>query len=225
VTVALDRAPSARPEVSPSLDESAGALAVVRASARLLPSLPGVVVAYAVLAVVALASRDLAGLRSRSTPTPSPPRTARRAASPGGSNSVGVRPLLAVVAGLAILLGLVFLVVPGPCLVVARRLTVAAVMLEDAGALAALDRSLDLVSSQFWTVAGVVWLPVAFATGALGPSGDDLAALRHTTRVAGAATALVAQPVAVTANAVLVALYADAGPLGGDATPGGESRT
>jgi hypothetical protein len=211
-----------------SVDESAGALAVLREAARLLPALPGVVAGYVVLAALTLASQDLANLLSIPVNAYAVTAAYRElGGEPAGSNSFGVRVLLAVVAGLvaglAVLLGLIVLVVPGLFLIVALRLTVATVMLEDAGPLAALDRSLALTSSNFWTVAGVsllplvvglvVGVPVALSTGGLSTAGlGDLAALRGATRVAGAATTLVAQPVAVTANAVLYALYADAVP-------------
>jgi hypothetical protein len=102
-------------------------------------------------------------------------------------------------------------------------------MLEDTGPVAALGRSHDLTSSHLLTVFGVAAFPfgvlvvvtagVVAATG--GPpsslaSREELVALRNALRIAGAVATLLADPVSVTANAVLFAMYERGGPLGGD---------
>ena len=75
------------------------------------------------------------------------------------SNSLGVRVLLtllaAFVAGLAILVGLLLLVLPGLYLFARLYLVVPAVMLGDDGPLEALGSSWDRTSGHVFTVAGV----------------------------------------------------------------------
>ncbi|ESS06176.1 MAG: hypothetical protein A07HB70_01726 [uncultured archaeon A07HB70] len=205
------------------LDESAGAVAVLGAAARLLPALPGVVGAYVLLALVTLVSQDAANLLSLPINAYAVTAAYRElGGDPADGNSFGVRVLLVLVAGLvtglAVLLGFVVLVVPGIYLLVRLRLVVASVMLEDSGPLEALGRSLTLTRSQFWTVFGVSAVPVAvlvvvtlvtaLSAGTLSSGGlPDLAAVRGALRVGGAVSTLVADPIAVTANAVLFALY------------------
>ena len=216
------------------LDESAGPVAVLGAAARLLPALPAVVGGYVLLALVALVSQDAANLLSFPVNAYAVTAAYRElGGAPADGNPVGVRVLVTLVAGLVtgavVLLGVVVLVVPGVYLLVRLRLVVASVMLEDTGPLEALGRSLALTRSHFWTVLGVglaplavllvVTLAAALAAGALPPTGSpDLAAVRGALRVGGAAATVVADPVAVTANAVLFALYEED-------TAGGEPPT
>jgi hypothetical protein len=114
----------------------------------------------------------------------------------------------ALVAGVATLAGVVLLVVPVIYLPVTLRLTVAAVMLEDVGPVAALGLSHDLISSHLRTVLGVVAFPLAVLVVAVAGVGvvtgdlssslstpEGLVALGDTLRVAGAAVTPHADPV------------------------------
>src|SRR5215218_3039185 len=62
---------------------------------------------------------------------------------------------VAVLGGLAVALGLVALVVPGVWLAVGFSVAVPVLLLERAGPVASLRRSLGLVSGRWWTTAGV----------------------------------------------------------------------
>jgi hypothetical protein len=126
--------------------------------------------------------------------------------------------LAAPAAGIVVLVGLVFLVLPGIYLAVRLRLVVAAVMLGDCGPLEAFGRSFELTSGHGLTVFGV-WLPTAVAGLVIGAAialwtggvtlagGPDAAALEAAGRLTGAATAVLVTPVAVAADAVMYGLY------------------
>jgi hypothetical protein len=154
-------------------------------------------------------------------------------AAPEADNSFGVRVLLSLVAGLAagvvVLLGFVFLVVPGIFLAVRLRLVVASVMLEDSGPLEALSRSFELTADHGRTVFGVWFVTTLAGLAVVGgtvvaldgitPAGGvDFDALRGSLAVAGAAATLVVSPLVAATDAVMFGLY---GPdrLGADDPP------
>ena len=66
-----------------------------------------------------------------------------------------------IMAGIAITLGLILLIIPGLALITIWCLIIPAIVLEQTGALAAFGRSLQLVRGYFWNVFGtlvLVWL-------------------------------------------------------------------
>lgn len=205
------------------IDESAGPLAILREGVRLLPGMPVALSLFlfaGLLTIVSTSVGNLFAIVPQAVGVAAGYRTLggeRR-----GTNSFGVRVLLALlaalVAGIGILLGFVFLVVPGVYLTVKLRLVLAAVVLEDAGPLEALGRSYDLVTGNGWTVFGVWLVPtlvslaggvaIAVGTGAVTLSGSvDLAALETASRVTAAASTLLVSPVIVAADAVMYGLY------------------
>lgn len=227
------------------IDESAGPLAILREAVRLLPAMPVALSLFLFAGLITLVSTGLGNLFAFVPQVVGLSAAYRELGGRRrGSNSFGVRLLLAfvaaLVAGIAILLGLVLLVVPGVYLTVKLRLVVAAVVLEDRGPLEALGRSYDLVTGNGWTVFGV-WLAttlaslslgaaVLLATGAVGLSGGvDLAAVESATRLAGAASTLLVSPVVVAADAVMYGLYgpddtgARAEPGTAEGTPAGSA--
>lgn len=149
---------------------------------------------------------------------------------PAAERSFGVRLAIVfvanLIAGIAVVIGLLLLVVPGVYLLVRFRLVTAAVMLEDRGPVDALARSYELTEGHGWTVFGVVVLFGAlgfllvllagFEIGAFGGEGFTVATVEEASRVGGAVGALLVTPVAVSANAVMYQLYA------GGESPGNE---
>ena len=132
------------------------------------------------------------------------------------SNSLGVRVLLtllaAFVAGLAIVVGLLLLVLPGLYLFVRLYLVVPAVMLGDDGPLEALSSSWDRTDGNVFTVAGValgvfvissvVQLVLLFVlTGSVLPTFELVGTTGF--KIAQAAGTLVSGPLGAAAMAVL----------------------
>ncbi|QLC34852.1 hypothetical protein EFA46_011360 (plasmid) [Halarchaeum sp. CBA1220] len=211
-------------------DATPSARRALRAALSLLPSAPGIVVAYAGLALVTAVSNTVANLVSAAV------LGAAIVVAAGAlgldtdvQNSLGVRLLLAViaaiVAGVAIIIGFVFLVLPGVYLAVRLRLVVAAVVLEDCGPLEALGRSLELTAGEGWTVLGV-WLAttllnaVAASAAILLLLGDvpdlgtraGLVALQNALPLGAALGTFVSGPVTAASDAVLYGWFADAMP-------------
>lgn len=216
------------------LDESAGAVAVLRTAVGVLPRVPTVVGIYVLVAILSLISNGLGNFASIVGQSVAVLLVYREIGGEADvNNSLGVRLLIALLAGLAagigIVIGLVFLVVPGLYLMIRLRLVAAAVMLEDSGPLEALGRSFDLTSGHGWTVFGVWLIPfvatlpvvvvLVVATGGVSLSGSvDAAALQSGLRLATAVSILLTGPVVAAADAILYGLY---GPdtLGGGGTP------
>ncbi|WP_188883821.1 hypothetical protein [Halarchaeum grantii] len=209
-------------------DADPSARRALRAALSLLPSAPGIVVAYAGLAVVTVVSNTLGNLVSAVVLGAAIVLAAGALGlDTDARNSLGVRLLLAViaaiVAGIAIIIGFVFLVLPGVYLAV--RLVVAAVVLEDCGPLEALGRSLESTAGEGWTVFGV-WLATTLLNAAVAgavtllllggvPALDTragLVALQNALPLAAALGTFVSGPVTAASDAVLYGWFADAMP-------------
>lgn len=205
------------------LDESAGALDILARAIRLLPRVPSILGIYALVAILSLLANGLGNFASIVGQSVAVLIAYRELGGEAdASNSLGVQLLIsllaALVAGFGIVVGLVFLIVPGLYLMIRLRLVVAAVMLEDAGPLEALGRSFDLTSGHGWTVFGVWLVPfvatlpvlvaVVVATGGISLSGAvDPTALQSSLRVAAAVSILLTGPVVAVSDAILYGLY------------------
>lgn len=210
------------PPLDTTLDRSAGVVAIAAEAfsvARRAPALFGL---YLIVAAVSLFSELLANLVG---PLVAGVAVVIAYGVLGGSAddepSVGVRLVVvfiaATAAGIAILVGFVFLIVPGVYLLVRLRLVTAAVMLEGCGPIEALSRSFDLTEGHALTVLGVTLLfgglslavsvAIALWTGAFAGGTFDLAAFERSFRIGGAITAILISPVGVAADAVMYGLY------------------
>ncbi|WP_435102210.1 hypothetical protein [Halarchaeum sp. P4] len=216
------------PDKHPLPGRSAGALRVLRTALSVLPDAPGIVVVYVVLAFVTGLSTTIGNLLSAAVLGFAITLAAgvlQLDTEGEPSNSLGVRLLLAViaaiVAGFVILIGIVFLVLPGLYLAIRLRLVAASVMLEDSGPLEALSRSFELTKGHTLTVFGVwaattllnVLVASVVVLALLGgvPSLDSqaaLQALQGALSVGAAAGTLVSGPLIATSDAVLFGMYA-----------------
>lgn len=207
------------------LDASAGVVAIVREAVSLYLRPTGaraIFAVYAVVALLALLSTSLANVAELFAGAFAVVVAyGAFGGRPDVQNSLGVRLLLAlvagIVAGLAIIVGLLLFVLPGLYLLVRLRLVLPAVMLADCGPLEALSRSFDLTDGHGLTVFGVAVVfglaglavggVVALQTGAFAGGTLQPEALRQTARIASAIQALVIAPVAVAADALMFGLY------------------
>lgn len=140
---------------------------------------------------------------------------------PENQVSFGVRLVIVFIAGLIagviVLIGAVFLIIPGIYLAVRLRLVTAAVMLEDCGPIEALSRSFELTDGHAWTIFGVTFLlgVVSFAiTIAVGlvlagvpSSPTDLNGLEGILDVGSVVPSLLIAPIGTAADAVMYELY------------------
>ncbi|GAA0307747.1 hypothetical protein [Halarchaeum salinum] len=216
-------------------DDDAGALDILRAALGVLRDSPGIVAIYVVLALVTALSSTLGNFGSIIVLGLAIVLAARTLGLDGSdaSNSLGVRLLLVlvagIVAGIGVVIGYLFLVLPGIYLTLRLRLVAATVMLEDSGPIAALSRSFDLTEGHTWTVFGV-WLVVSLVGLAVGgavvlsmvpaTSLTDPTALQPALRVASAASTLLTGPVVAASDAVMFGLFRTDDAAGADGTAG-----
>ncbi|MFC6724626.1 hypothetical protein ACFQE1_09605 [Halobium palmae] len=213
----------ARRSHSIRLEESDGAVTILRETVALVPRMPSVVGVFGVVALVGLLSSSLGSFASLLGGAVAVSIAYGKVGGRvGAANSIGVRLLLAVIggiiAGFCIVLGTIFFVLPGIYLLVRLRLVVAAVVLEDRGPVEALGRSFDLTEGHTWTVFGVWLVPllvgialgagiVVSTSGIPSPGTVDSAAFRSSVQVAGAVTTLVTGPVGAIADTLMYGLY------------------
>lgn len=122
-----------------------------------------------------------------------------------------------IVAGILIVIGALFLVIPGIYLSVRFQLVTATIMLEDCGPIEALQRSFSLTKGHAWTIFGVTVLIgiASILLGAVGavlvvgvPSGSaNFSTYQEFLRIGGAVSTIVVSPVSVGASAVMYGLY------------------
>lgn len=205
------------------LDQSAGAVTILRRAVGLLPRVPSVLGIYVVVAILSLLSNVLGNFASIVGQSVAVVLVYREIGGEAdANNSLGVRLLIAMfaalVAGFGIVVGLALLIVPGIYLLIRLRLAVAAVMLEDSGPIEALGRSFDLTNGHGWTVFGIWLIPfvislpvggiVVVAAGGVSLSGAvNSAALQPSLRLAAAASIVVTGPLVATSDAILYGLY------------------
>jgi hypothetical protein len=221
------------------IEESAGPVAVLREAVRLLPGMPVALSLFLFAGLVTLVSTSFGNLFAIVPQAVGVSEAYRELGGQRrGTNSFGVRLLLAfvaaLIAGVGILLGLVFLILPGIYLTVKLRLVLASVVLEDCGPVEALGRSYDLVTGHGVTVFGVWLVPtlvslvvavaVTVGTGAVSLSGGvDLTTLEWAARIAGALSTVLVSPVIAAADAVMYGLYGPDSPesTGREVAPAG----
>jgi hypothetical protein len=200
---------------SASARNRSGALDILGDGVGVVRDNPLVVVPFLLLALVTLASTTLSNfLRIAVQAVVLVSAYSTLGGQTDTSNSMPVRILIAfiasLIAGIVIVIGFLLLVLPGIYASLRLRLVIAAVILDDAGPLEALSRSIELTAGNTTTVFGV-WAVLTVASLLLGgivlvvvgvPSGDPQA-FQGVARLASAAATLLVAPVGVSANAVM----------------------
>lgn len=139
--------------------------------------------------------------------------------------------LASLVAGVIILVGLAFLILPGIWLAIRLRLVVLAVVIEGAGPLKAISRSLSITEHHAMTIFGVaavffvvnlaILAPFAYHFGVFEPGPIEMSTLRPALRTGTVVTTTVVTPVSIAADVVMYGIFQRNTGVG----TGGESST